>query len=52
MYFYGMDCCEGYFENQGLCLIYPRALVGTETEQRLMAVLDEAAESYREERKA
>lgn len=52
MYFYGMDCCEGYFENQGLCLIYPKALVGTETEQRLMAVLDEAAESYREERKA
>ncbi len=52
MYFYGMDCCEGYFENQGLCLIYPKALVGTETERRLMAVLDEAAESYREERKA
>lgn len=52
MYFYGMDCCEGYFENQGLCLIYPKTLVGTETERRLMAVLDEAAESYREERKA
>lgn len=52
MYFYGMDCCEGYFENQGLCLIYPKALVGTETERKLMAVLDKAAESYREERKA
>ncbi|MCI9579224.1 MAG: hypothetical protein HFF98_10315 [Oscillibacter sp.] len=52
MYFYGMDCCGGYMENQGLCIIYPKALVGTEIERKLTAVLDEAAESYREERKA
>lgn len=52
MYLYGMDCCGGYIENQGLCLVYPKALAGTEAEGRLMAVLDEAAASYREERKA
>lgn len=52
MYFYGLDCCEGFFENQGLCLVYPKELAGTETERKLAAVLDEAAESYREERKA
>lgn len=52
MYFYGLDCCEGFFENQGLCLVYPKELAGTEAEQKLTAVLDEAAESYREERKA
>ena len=50
MYFYGMDCYEGYLENQGLCLVYPRTLAGTEAERKLMAMLDEAAESYREER--
>lgn len=52
MYFYGLDCCEGFFENQGLCLIYPKELAGTEAERKLTAVLDEAAGSYREERKA
>lgn len=52
MYFYGLDCCEGFFENQGLCLVYPKELAGTEAEQKLTAVLDEAAGSYREERKA
>lgn len=52
MYVYGMDCCGGYIENQGLCMVYPKALAGTESERTLMRVLDEAAESYREERKA
>ena len=51
MYFYGMDCYEGYLENQGLCLVYPRKLAGTEAERGLTAMLDEAAESYREERR-
>ena len=50
MYFYGMDCYEGYLENQGLCLVYPRTLAGTEAERKLMAMLDEAALSYRGER--
>lgn len=50
MYFYGMDRCDGFWENNGLCMVYPRAYVGTENERKLMKVLDEAAESYREER--
>lgn len=49
MYFYGMDRCDGFWENNGLCMIYPKMYVGTENEVRLMRVLDEAAESYREE---
>lgn len=49
MYFYGMDRCDGFWENNGLCMVYPKMYVGTENEVRLMRVLDEAAESYREE---
>lgn len=49
MYFYGMDRCDGYWENSGLCMVYPRAYAGTENETKLMKVLDEAAESYCEE---
>ncbi len=49
MYFYGLDRCNGFWENNGLCLVYPKAYVGTENETKLMHVLDEAAESYREE---
>ena len=52
MYFYGMDRCRGEAEIQGLCLVYPKALGGTEDERKLAAVLDEAAESFREEREA
>lgn len=52
MYFYGMDRCGGFWENNGLCIVYPKAYAGTENEIRLMKVLDEAAESYHEERKA
>lgn len=48
MYFYGMDRCEGTWENTGLCMVYPKAWAGTEDERKLMRVLDEAAESYRE----
>lgn len=49
MYFYGMDCCDGYWENSGLCMVYPKEYAGTENEMKLMKVLDEAAESYCEE---
>lgn len=50
MYFYGMDRCDGFWENSGLCIVYPKVYAGTENEIKLMGVLDEAAESYREER--
>lgn len=50
MYFYGMDRCDGYWENSGLCMIYPKAYMGTENEIKLMKALDEAAESYKEEK--
>ncbi len=49
MYFYGMDRCDGYWENSGLCMVYPKEYAGTENEMKLMKVLDEAAESYCEE---
>ena len=52
MYFYGMDRLDGFWQNNGLCIIYQKEYVGTENERKLMAVLDEAAESYSEERKA
>lgn len=51
MYFYGLDRCDGFWENNGLCMVYPKEYVGTENEIKLMSVLDEAAESYREEQK-
>lgn len=52
MYFYAMDRCDGFWENNGLCIVYPKIYAGTENEIRLMNVLDEAAESYCEKRKA
>lgn len=51
MYFYGMDRCDGFWKNNGLCIVYPKVYVGTENEIKLMNVLDEVAESYREERR-
>lgn len=51
-YFYGMDRLDGFWENNGLCMIYQKEYVGTENEKKLMAVLDAVAESYQEERKA
>lgn len=50
MYFYGFDRCDGFWENNGLCLVYPMAYVGTESEAKLMGVLDEVAASYSEEK--
>lgn len=52
MYFYAMDRCDGFWENNGLCIVYPKIYAGTENEIRLMNVLDEAAESYCEKRNA
>lgn len=48
MYFYGMDRCDGSWKNNGLCMVYPKAYAGTETERKLMSVLDEVANSYSE----
>lgn len=48
MYFYGMDRCDGFWENNGLCMVYPKAYSGTENEKKLMDILDEAADSYEE----
>ena len=50
MYFYALDRCGGFWENNALCMVYPKEYAGTENEQRLMRVLDAAAASYREER--
>lgn len=50
MYFYGLDRCDGFWENNGLCMVYPKSYVGTENEVKLMRMLDEAAESYTETR--
>lgn len=52
MYFYGLDRCDGSWENNGLCMVYPKAYAGTENEARLMQALDEAAASYREEKRS
>ena len=46
VYFYGVDRCDGYWENNGLCMVYQKEYVGTENERTLMCILDEAAESY------
>lgn len=49
MYFYGLDRCDGSWQNNGLCMVYPKAYAGTKNEMNLMKILDEAAESYHEE---
>ncbi len=51
MYFYGFVCEDGYWQQAGLCLVYPQKYAGTEDEKKLMAVLDEAAGSFKQERK-
>ena len=50
MYFYGFDRCNGFCENNGLCLVYPKAYVNTENELKLIGILDEVARSYNEQR--
>lgn len=48
MYFYALDRCGGFWEDNGICLIYPEELHGTELESRLRTALDIAANSYEE----
>lgn len=50
LYFYGLDRCEGFWENNGLCLVYQKQYVGTEYETTLMRLLDDVAASYKEEK--
>lgn len=50
MYFYGLDRCDGFWKNSGLCVVYPKSYVGTENERKLIQVLDEVAASYTEEK--
>ncbi len=50
MYFYGFVCEDGYWQQAGLCLVYPQEYAGTENEKKLMEVLDEAAGSFEQVR--
>ena len=45
-YFYGLDRCDGFWVNNGLCIVYPKSYVGTEDEKKAMQVLDVVADSY------
>ncbi len=48
MYFYALDRCDGFWEHNGLCLVYPKSYMGTEDEAKLMHILDDVAASYTE----
>lgn len=50
MYFYGMDRCDGFWDNNGLCIVYHKTYEGTKNEGILMKLLDEVAESYNEQK--
>ncbi|MBP3351184.1 MAG: hypothetical protein J6L65_02135 [Lachnospiraceae bacterium] len=48
MYFYGFELGEGdYWDMAGLCLVYAKEYVGTESEEKLLHILDEAAKSFK-----
>ena len=49
MYVCGLDRGGGALENGGRCLAYPKELTGTEKERKLVTVLEQAAECFREE---
>lgn len=49
MYFYALGMCDGYWDYSVLCVVYPAEYDGTESEKKLMEILDKAAESYKEE---
>lgn len=49
MYFYGFKRFDDEYQPCGLCLVYPKEFDGTETERELMRILDEAADTYKEE---
>ncbi len=50
IYFYGYDSCDGFWENTGFALVYPKEYAGTENEKRLIQIFDAAAQSYKEEK--
>ncbi len=52
IYFYGFDRCGGYWENNGIGVQYKRSIMGTPFESALVAAVDEAVRSYKEEVKA
>lgn len=48
MYFYGFEHSEDdYWDMAGLCLVYPKQYVGTVNEEKLMQILDKAAQSFK-----
>lgn len=50
-YFYGLDRCDGFWLNNGLCVVYPKSYVGTADETKLIQMLDVVADSYVEIKK-
>lgn len=49
MYFYGFELGESeYWDKAGLCLVYAKEYVGTDSEERLQHILDEAAKRWGE----
>lgn len=47
MYFYGFELeREEYWDKAGLCLVYAKEYIGTAEEEKLIQLLDEAAESF------
>ena len=49
MYFYALNMCDGFWDYSILAVSYPMEYDGTEDEQKLIKILDQAAESYKEE---
>ena len=49
VYFYGLDRCDGFWKNNGLCMVYPKEYLNTESEAKLWRILDEAAQTYNEQ---
>lgn len=48
MYFYGFEFeTDEYWNKAGLCLVYPKAYVGSKAEETLINILDAAAKSFR-----
>ncbi|MBQ3027960.1 MAG: hypothetical protein IJD26_02695, partial [Lachnospiraceae bacterium] len=48
MYFYGFEFeTDEYWNKAGLCLVYPKAYVGSKAEETLINILDAAAKTFR-----
>lgn len=50
-YFYGLDRCDGFWVNNGLCAVYPKSYVGTPDETKMIQLLDSVAITYEEIKK-